>query len=74
MLQRGKINSHLKKGLGHGGYLPKVEKPIGCKLVYAQKRDRVGNVKRLKTRLVAKNWYLGDGVDKSELHDDIYMR
>lgn len=42
--------------------------------MYAQKRDRVGNVKRLKTRLVAKNWYLGDGVDKSELHDDIYMR
>lgn len=46
--------------------LPKGEKLIGCKWVFAVKRDHLGKVERFKSRLVAKGYAQRFGINYNE--------
>ena len=51
--------------------LPQGLKAIGCKQVYKTNRDSLGNIKRYKTRLVAKGFTKKEGIEYTETFSPI---
>ena len=49
-------------------------KTIGCKWFFKTKRDSLGNIKRYKARLVAKEFIQKEGIDYTQTFSLVYKK